>query len=184
MELKDYSGPYQPGFKIEDLSKESLVRLVQRYWRLFQEVDGFWYLSVMKNVSDEQALVCDLWVWEREAKREVRGLAQALNIQGDDVATLMKIYQVEPYLGNMEYEIELVNENHSVLTVTKCRLLEALEKEGGMRINTICGKVDPIIFRHYAEAINPDMQVQALKLPPRRNQDDICCQWEYKLERK
>jgi hypothetical protein len=28
------------------------------------------------------------------------------------------------------------------------------------------------------------MKVTALKLPPRKSEEDICCQWEFKIDRK
>ena len=40
------------------------------------------------------------------------------------------------------------------------------------------------IFMKMAHFYNPKMKVTALKLPPRRSVDDICCQWEFKIDRK
>ncbi len=42
--LRDYSGQFNPNLKLEDFSKEVLVKLIKMYGRLYMAVDGFWYL--------------------------------------------------------------------------------------------------------------------------------------------
>lgn len=181
--LKDYSGPYQANLKLEDFSKEALIRLVRLYCKCYLAMDGFWYLAIKEKISNEQALACDLWAWERVVRYQVKRLSQAMNIHGDDVATLMKIFQVEVWLENLRYEIELIDRNHSLLNIYQCPTLEALEKEGGERVQEICGIVEPMVFREYAKSMNPNMQVKILKLPPRQSHNDkMCCQWEFILE--
>jgi hypothetical protein len=34
-----------------------------------------------------------------------------------------------------------------------------------------------------AHAVNPDIKVTPLILPPRRPGSDVCCKWEFALER-
>ncbi len=181
-ELKDYSGPYRPNFKLEDFSKEALIRLVRLYCRFHHAIDGFWYLAVKENINNEQALACDIWVWEKAVRYHIRHLTEVMSIHGDDVATLMKILQLGPFFVNLRYEIKLIDRNHSLLTINQCPTLEALEKEGGGRIKEICDIVDTRMFKQYAKSINSNMQVKVLKLPPRRSQGELCCQWEYILE--
>ena len=155
---------------------------MQLYSRFYQALDGFWYLAVKENTDDEQAQACDIWVWEKLIRYQIKHLAKEMNIQGDDIAALLKIFQVDPFFWHFGYEIELIDRNRGLLTVNQCPTLEALEKEGGDRIKTICWGVEPIIFRQYAKSINPNMQVKVLKLPPRQNHKEICCQWEFILE--
>jgi len=60
--LSDYSTDFNPDLRFEDLSKETLVRLLELYSRLLVTLDGFWYLSIKERVSNEEALACDHWV--------------------------------------------------------------------------------------------------------------------------
>jgi len=46
----------------------------------------------------------------------------------------------------------------------------------------ICGKSEPASFQMLAKAINPNIVVTPLKLPPRKSKDEIACQFEYKLK--
>lgn len=61
-------------------------------------------------------------------------------------------------------------------------MLEALEKEGNGRESEICGMVELKAFEGYASFFNSGIETRPLKLPPRENKDEICCQWEFKLE--
>ena len=44
--LRDYSGQLNPNIKVEDFSKDVLVKMVKMYGKLYLAVDGSWYLSV------------------------------------------------------------------------------------------------------------------------------------------
>ena len=124
--------------------------------------------------------------WERQARYEFKQIAKLMNVQGNDVVALMKLFQLSPFfIYNLKYTIDMKNRNHGILTVTHCRTLEALEKEGGEeRIKMQCGKVEPFIFKQYAEFLNPKMELKPLKIPPRQSKQDICCQWEYRVKMK
>ena len=177
----DYSGPYQPDLKLEDFSREALANLVRLYARLFLVIDGLWYIGVKDDVSNDKAVAIDIWAWERMIEYESRRLIDVMNIRGNDVATFMKLVQVDPLYFNMDYEIELDGANYGVITIKQCPTLKALEKEGGGRIKDICGTVDPLIFPRHAKVVNPDIEVKALKTPPRQSPDEVCCRWEYSL---
>jgi hypothetical protein len=68
-----------------------------------------------------------------------------------------------------------------ILTVVRCPTLEAMEKEGEEREKTFCKDVESTIFKMYVDYFNPQIGVQYLKLPPRKNNDEIACQWEFKM---
>jgi len=181
-EYQDYSRDFDPALSWQSFSKDALIELLRLYGQLFAAVDGFWYLSVKEKISNEQALDCDLWVWEKATRYELSRLTKAMNIQGNDVAALMKAFQLSPWFHFTEYKIDLKNKNHAILTIIRCRTLESLEKEGGDRVEEMCGMVDPLIFGNYARFINPNMKVNPLVIPPRQRNQEFCCQWEYRVD--
>ncbi|TET87118.1 MAG: hypothetical protein E3J34_02565 [Dehalococcoidia bacterium] len=75
-----------------------------------------------------------------------------------------------------------INRTAGVLTVTRCPTLAALEREGVGWEETHCELACSIMRRKHTELFNPDMEVRCLKLPPRKGDGDICCQWENRLE--
>lgn len=181
-ELKEHSTQFDSDLRIEDLPKDTLVKLLRLYAQLYWKLDGFWYLSAKERVNNEEALTCDIWVWERQTKQEISGLTKLLKIDGNDVMSMMKTLQVSPWGFSHKFEVEFKNRNDAVLTFTYCPALEALEKEGEGREQTICRVVDPVVKRRFAGLFNPAIEVVPLKLPPRESREGVCCQWRFRLE--
>ena len=69
MERVDYSGEFDPDLKFEDFSKDTLIKLLGVCAKLYQTVDGYWYMSVKERAGNEEALACDFWVWQRQPSR-------------------------------------------------------------------------------------------------------------------
>lgn len=180
--LKDYSGNIKPDIKLEDFSPETLARMVKMYTKMYQAMDGFWYLSIMDKISNETAFNMDVDTWRKVCPYEMKRITRTLNISGNTVATLMKAIQFTPWFMSSDYVVEMINENHAILTVTRCTTLAALENEGQGREVEICTVFEPIVFKLYAEFFNPDIAVRHLVAPPRSSSSGICCQWEFKLE--
>ena len=182
--LRDYSGNYLPEMRLERFSKGTLIELLRLYSRLYMALDGFWYLAVKERNGNEEALACDLWVWEKASKYELARVTKLMKIEGNDVAALARAFQVGPWFWNLEYDMEVKNKNHAVLTVSHCPTLVTLEKEGTGREDSICNLMEPKFFKDYASFFDSDIQVKCLKSPPRESKNDICCRWEFKLYNK
>lgn len=180
--LRDYSGQLNPNLKLEDFSKDVLVKLLKMCGRLYLAVDGFWYLSVKEKMNNDMALDCDLWVWRKQCRNEIERITKLLNIQEKDVVSFFKAFQLSPWTWNLQYAMEVKSSNFGILTVTQCSILEALEKEGEGRERTFCKEVESIMFRMYLDYFNPRIGVRFLKLPPRKNKQEIACQWEFKID--
>lgn len=180
--LNDYSGDLVPNLKLSDFSSETLAETLKSYGRIYMALDGFWYLSVREHISNEAALAADIQAWEKICKYEMAVITKQLNIHGNDVIALMKAVQMTPWIRNMEFNIGIKNDNHGILTITRCPVLEALEKEGEGREIGSCHIVGTKVCESYASFFNPNITVTALKLPPRNSKDEVACQWEFSLK--
>lgn len=178
-ELVDYSGEFDPEFSHNKLTREKLLELLEAYSQYMHRMDAYWYLSVKEKWGNDEALDCDIKVLEKSKLYEVPAICDLLNIHGDDVATVMKYFQVYPWVWIRDHVIDIRNNNYAIFTLPTCATLFALEKEG--REKQQCHVVCTRILSYYASLFNPDIKVTPLKLPPRENKDDICCQWEFKL---
>ncbi|MBM3133526.1 MAG: hypothetical protein FJZ95_10935 [Chloroflexi bacterium] len=181
-ELTDYSGSFEPEFDHRRFSKETLLKLLKTYNEYMLRVDGFWYLAVMNRWGNDAAFECDAKVWEKAQPYEMKTMSNLLNIRGDDVATVMKAIQVSPWMWIYDYAIDLKNRNHAIVTYNTCPTLLALEKEGTGREELICRNLEPKMMGVIAHYFNPAITVTPLKVPPRTDYRDVCCQWEFKLE--
>ena len=182
-ELIDYSGKYDPKFSHGKFTKETLLKLLNMYSEFMLRIDGFWYLTVMDKWGNEQAFDCDVRVWEKAQLYETKTISSLLNIHGDDVITVMKAIQASPWMWIYDYEIDVKGNKHAILTIRSCPTLLSLEKEGKGREKLICQEMEPKIMGIVAHYFNPNIRVTPLKMPPRRIEDEIPCQWEFKLDR-
>ena len=177
----DYSGDFDPTVSYDNFSKETLLKLLELYGKYLHRIDGFWYLSVMEKLGNENAFDCDVKVWDRITPWEVKVFRDTMNIRGDDVAAVMKYFQICPWIWAMDIEVDLRNSNYGVYTVNRCPTLLSLEKEGTGREKLICQELEPKAMSLIAHQFNPGINVTPIKIPPRTDYDDCCCQWEFKL---
>lgn len=182
-ELTDYSGGFDPAFNQDKLRKETLLKLLRAYNDYMLRIDGYWYLAVMNKWGNDEAFDCDVKVWEKAQLWEMRTISSLLNIRGDDVETLMKYVQVSPWMWIYTFSIYLKSRDHAVLTITNCPTLISLEKEGTGREKRICQELEPKLMGIQAGFFNTSIRVTPLKVPPRANYSDCCCQWEFRLAR-
>ncbi len=177
--LDNYSGAFIPDLKRGDLSPDALAGLLKLYAKLYIAMDGIGYLVLKERLGDEEALACDIEVWEKNCRYEVARIKRQLKIRGNDIVVLMKVFQLCPWCLQMKFNIEIRDKNSALFTTTYCPTLDALEEEGRGREGEICRVVGPKIMKAYAFALDPDIKVRCLKLPPRKSKDEICCQWEF-----
>ncbi|MFC1944935.1 DUF6125 family protein [Chloroflexota bacterium] len=181
-ELNDYSGEFNPDINYNDFSKEVLTNAVKAFGEFTHKLDGIWYMAVKALIGNDKALACDMKVWERAKGLLAELTNNTFGIKGNDVATAMKTFQLEAIAQASTFDIDLKDNNHAIVTMTHCPSLIALEREGEGREKEICHVVQQHVFRHHASFFNPRMEVQPLKLPPRKSPDEIACQWEFKIE--
>ncbi|MFO8010687.1 MAG: DUF6125 family protein [Dehalococcoidia bacterium] len=183
--LSDYSGEFDPDIRLDDFDKEALLRLYKAASRCYITIDGIWMSLVREKFGDEVARELELKVWNwRALPMEARRICRALNIEGSDVATLFKFFQTQPGFAGLDFDItyELKDRNHGICTVKRCLSLEYFERHDDMdTAKYVCEVIDATGFQDAAHYFNPDMTAKPLKLPPRRGEDDIACQWEYRV---
>ena len=178
----DYSGPFDPYWSPEKLSREALLKIVKACGEYIHRLDGTWYMTVMKRHGNDEAFACDRYVWEKKLQAyELKLMTDALNIRGNDVVAVMKYMQATPWAAVDERHIEIKNKNHAILTIHNCPTLSALEREGTGREKLICDNLTTSLFTSIAHHFNSKIKVTGLKVPPRKTYSDCSCQWEFKL---
>jgi len=187
--LKDYSGEYKPDLKLQDFTKEALLRLLKSYQVAFVGFMGMWNTVNRERMSPEEAFSLDADVYEKFVSKFALPLVTgAMNIHGDDVVTMLKYFQMAPdgaREGLYEFDYDIKSSNHAILTCTRCPSLFYFERKGIQAdIHSLCGPggVEERAFIEICNYFNPNMKCRAMRLPPRKSKDDICCQWEFKVE--
>ena len=184
-ELKDYSGPFIPNLRYEDLSKEVLVKLLRAYSREINVLPAYWSEEVRKRLGDDVARECLISTWTRIGKHETGWAMEAANIQGNDVEAYCKACQLMGSFaqGYYRYDIELKNRNHAILTVHECPAFSALERANDLgQMNFVCHVLEYEGMKAYVKPVNPAIQVRELRAGPRQSPDEPACKWEFKIE--
>ncbi len=183
-ELKDYSGPFVRDIQYEDLSKQALVGLLRAYCKEVLAIDAFWTEQVRKRLGDEVVNECLLQNWCRIGRHEMRWTMEALNIRGNDVEAYVKANQMVPSFaqGVFDYDWDLKNRNHAILTVRHCPALSSLEERNPDAIHFFCHILEHEAMKAYSAAVNPGIEVNCIKVAPREDPNDIACQWEFRIE--
>lgn len=181
--LYDYGGDFDPSFDYGKMSKEALVGLLAANANYIRKLDGHWYLSAMNKCGDDVAYDCDIDVWNRLMKLELKIASEMMNVKGGGVSSVAKYFQVSPWFWTFDYRLELKGNDRLVVTFVKCPTLLALEKEGLGREKKICRELEQHLFETIAHHFNPRIEVVPVQVPPRRGVDPgFCCRWEFRLE--
>jgi hypothetical protein len=179
--LKDYSGNFVPDLSLAGFSREIQLDALSLYRKMFLAIDGFWYLAVKERFGDEAAMACDLWAWEKYIRYELKHVTKLFNITGKDVESLFKSMQLSTWTF-FECMFELQNSNRGFFRVKNCPTLASIIKEGQGREKYFCREVEQLMLEMFAGTVNPDIRVNALRIPPHTIGSDICCEWEFVLD--
>lgn len=183
--LKDYSGPFKPDLKLTDFSSEALANLLVAAGQLYLGADGMWNTVVRKHYGDKVAQELSMEVWKANFKHEVDRPKKAMNIGGNDIATLFKIWQCDPGFAVMfDINFEISEDGkEGTLTCTRCRTLEYCERHNDMwLLKHACEELDGTYIPTSCEYVNPKMKCKPTILPPRKSPKDIACQWKFWME--
>lgn len=182
-ELADYSGQFIPDLEMKDFSKNALVRLFYAASKMYIGMYGFWVSLIREKVGDEEARKLGIELWRRIEPSEIRWVSEALNIRGTDVAAYFKVWQVDPgFRGIGDLQFQLSDNNHGILTVSRCLSLEYAERHNDTMLQKLGCDADEELFPITAKYFNPRMRAVPLKVPPRKNKSEIACQWKVWIE--
>ncbi len=183
-DLPDYSGEFDPDLKLQDFSKDALIKLLVATGKLYVGVDPIWVATMRQIYGDRVAFNYDKQVWQAGTESDIHRITKALNITGNDVAAVFKYFQFNPGFGVLfDVDWDLKDKNHGIMTVTRCLGVLWWEKTGDQALQKFtCEEIEIPMFQRIAEHFNPKMKATALKLPPRDNMNDVACRWEFKVE--
>lgn len=182
-EMIDYSGPFNPNLTFEEFSKEFLLKLMHVWQYGWLHMTEAWYNAVKQRWGVDAANECETQAWETIGERVNPRFAKVANIELNTVVDSLKCLQLpldNTTGGLFPAEAKIINPNHVIWTIPRCRSLEFFEAKEPERIKHVCHINEARIIERYL--VNRKIKVTPLKLPPRKSPDDIACQWEFKLE--
>jgi len=167
---------------IEDIPNDKLADFIFMHLRDMWAVDGLYYLGIEEDFGTEAATEIDRKVWEVMGKIEARKLKKLLEIDGDDVASMIWTLQHSGWALDLEDKEIIVENDKTILRNVKCRVQNTRLKEGLSEFG--CKPVRFGFLRAFAKEFNPDIEVKCNVCPPDEHPDDLWCEWEFKMKGK
>jgi hypothetical protein len=182
-EMDDYSGPFDPNLTFDQFSKEFLLKLMHIWQYGWLHMTEAWYNAVKERFGVDAANDCETQAWETIGERVNPRFAKVANIELNTVVDSLKCLQLpldNTTGGLFPAEAKIINPNHVIWTIPRCRSLEFFEAKEPERIHHVCHVNEKKIIERYL--VNRKIKVTPLKLPPRKSPDEIACQWEFTLD--
>ncbi len=162
---------------LESLSHDQLVKYTKFLSGLALAVDGLWFMAAEKATDFDEALAMDINVWTWYAPLLVKRIRKNFQIKGSGLTALKEIIRHDPMWWSMETKITEDTPQRLIFEVRDCPSLIAMEKM--KREKLTCEPVERAYLEALAAAIDPEIKVEAQKLPPRQSSDEICCRWAF-----
>jgi len=65
-EIADYSGPFDPHWSPQKLTREALLKLVKACSDYIYRIDATWHMTIKNRHGNDEACACDSRIWENK----------------------------------------------------------------------------------------------------------------------
>jgi hypothetical protein len=181
----DYSGPFDPDFRYEDLSKEALVRLVREFALIVHLLDRSMCAAIGMRFGGDAVTELAIEEWRGASPVYGKRLREIMRVEGDDVPAIFKVLQLDPGFPHhyMDVHYEVVDEHHGYFELAHCGALMDAEPWGERMVTGMCHHIEDGTFDVTAQAVNPKARIRPVHRPPRVPGDRVPhCRWEVVID--
>ena len=182
----DYRGVFTPTPGVTGLSKQQLVRwLLGSHEYLLQCIEA-WATQITVRYGLDVMFDIQFTLWGNTVLPGVKKLKeQYLGITGNTVADWMKDLQLDATAmpgKAFDVSFEMPEDDVGIMTFNRCVAADQWETMGRPDIlekncHSTCPKSMIVTTKMY----NPNMKVDILAIPPRRDPGDVCCKWRFSM---
>jgi hypothetical protein len=181
-----YTGLFTPGPDTVSLSKSQLVTwLLGSHEFLLQCIEG-WAAQIVVRYGLDQMFDTQWKIWGETVLPVAKRLkAEHLGITGDTVADWMKDLQVDATAmpgKAFDVSFEMPEPEVGIMTFNRCVAADQWETMGRPDIlEKNCHSTCPKSMIMTTKMYNPNMKVDILAIPPRKDPGDVCCKWRFSM---
>jgi hypothetical protein len=182
----DYAVPFGPQPDFVALPKEQLVQMLLGSHEYILACNQAVAMQVVIRHSLDEMFSISWDIWSAKVLPSVMKLkARHMGISGNDVAAFMKDLQIDPsaFPGKkFDLVFEMPEPDVGVMTFNKCAapmMWEALGREDILEKG--CHMTCPASIEETAKLYNPNMKMDVLAIPPRVDDDHVCCRWQLSM---
>jgi hypothetical protein len=181
-----YAGVFTPRADPAPLTKEQLVTwLLGSHEYLLQCIEA-WATQITVRYGLDVMFDIQWTLWGETVLPGAKRLkAEYLGIDGTSVADWMKDLQMDATAmpgKAFDCSFEMPEPEVGVLTFNRCVAADQWEQMGRPDIlEKNCHSTCPKSMVVTTQMYNPNMKVDILAIPPRRDPGDVCCKWRFSL---
>jgi hypothetical protein len=123
----DYSGPFDPGFQLEDLSHRALVIANQEVALQSHLLARGFLLSCAQRFGEDAARELGAAQWTGIGALTAERLREPLGIEGDGIDAVAKVFQLHPCFlprSYVDFRVEITGERRARIALRDCPALD------------------------------------------------------------
>jgi len=181
-----YAWPFTAPVEWTALSKQQLVRwLLGSHEYLLQCIEA-WATQITVRYGLDVMFDIQWTLWGNVVLPGVKQLkVEYLGIDGNTVADWMKDLQLDATaLPGKAFDVsfEMPEPDVGIMTFNRCVAADQWEGMGRPDIlEKNCHSTCPKSMMVTTQMYNPNMKVDILAIPPRRDPGDVCCKWRFSM---
>ena len=181
-----YQGLFTPDESTGDLSKPELVTwLLGSHEYLLQCIEA-WATQITVRYGLDVMFDIQWTLWGETVLPTVKQLkTEYLGISGDTVEDWMKDLQVDATAmpgKAFDLSFEMPEPEVGIMTFNRCVAADQWESMGRPDIlEKNCHSTCPKSMIETTRMYHPNMKVDILAIPPRRDPGDVCCKWRFSM---
>lgn len=166
--------------RIDELSKDRLLILLENFAKNWLAHDGLWFQAVERIHGMEQAIELDAQAWRRFSPIEARrikaflGLPENGGLEALQTALEYRLYAV---LNKQQSELR---EGRLRFFMNDCRVQSARKRKG--LPDFPCKPVGLVEYGTFAREIDSRIQTRCIACPPDDHPEEYYCGWEFRIE--
>jgi hypothetical protein len=184
-ERDDYSGEFDPEFRLEDLSKDALVRLCREFMQVAHLLDRAIFTAIGMKYGQEVVEELAIAEWMGASPIYTERIREVMAIEGDGVSAIFKSLQLDPGFPHeyMDVHYEVHDEHHGEFWLDYCGALMDVEPFGERSVIGMCHHIEDPTFDATVGAINPKARCRPIHRPPRASAEQVPhCRWEVTID--
>ncbi len=181
-----YTGLFTPGPDAIELTKPQLVTWFLGSHEFLLQCIEAWATQITVRYGLDEMFDIQWTLWGDTVLPGAKQLkAEYLGIVGNTVADWMKDLQLDATaLPGKAFDLtfEMPEPDVGIMTFNRCVAVDQWESMGRPDIlekncHSTCPKSMIVTTKMY----NPNMKVDILAIPPRKDPDDVCCKWRFSM---
>ncbi len=167
--------------KIEDLTKDELISLLEDFAKRWLAHDGLWFQAIEKTRGINEAIEKDTMAWENFTVIEAERIKKFLNLpENGGLSALEQALNFRLYAMVNKQSAYWQDENTLIFEMNECRV-QAARARKNMPLFP-CKSVGIVEYSGFAKTIDPRIKTEVISCPPDKKHENYYCAWKFTID--